>query len=449
MTYEGAYRRYQSLVRNRPWYEVESIKELMRGDKWANGFFRGLPELDLDATREATALQAVTDETLSIKRSGEPFADAYQTGLYLHVQPVEFWSRDKTKLYRGQRNSDWPTTASLFRPGPIEGSVRRQRLASLAGTLAEEFNLDSRHAFAASQHYSAEAIVPGGIGAVSTWLLDITWNPFIALSFATHNGKEGDVGAIYMLWLSEWEGQVGEIAPLDTLTLDLTRPRQQEAGFVDSAFPELFDDHIPFRLHFKQKASLEFEDPELGASRANLYPSGDEVCDAVRTWAQKEAMFGYPPRPSIALTLPPKALRVTPNPVSSWVEPEVFLSICRACLHGPAHRDFESHIRRLAVFHSWARFLYPMIKARGFYFGMPSLHGLTYGAQVAESYAAKKAPPTLRELTSDYKLNPVILQSLVDWVEAQWASGDASQDSLWRGTADANSFLDYLGSVDP
>ncbi|MEU0580197.1 FRG domain-containing protein [Streptomyces griseoincarnatus] len=421
----------------------------MRGDKWANGFFRGLPELSLDATREAAALQAATDATLSIKKSGKPFDDAYQAGLYLHIQPVEFWSRDKTKLYRGQRNSEWSTTASLFRPGPVDIIVRRQRLLSLAGTLAEAFHLDARHAFAATQHYSAEAVMRYGHGAVGTWLLDVTWNPFIALSFATHNGKVGDIGAIYMLWVSEWEGQLGGIAPLDVLTLDLTRPRQQEAGFVDSAFPELFDDHIPFPLRFKQRDGLEFEDPELGASRANLYPSGDGVCDVVRTWAQEEATNGQPPTPSVALALPPQALRVIPNPVSSWVEPEVFLSVCRQSMRRSTHKAFESHIERLASFHSWARFLRPMIKARGFQLGVPSLHGLTYGAWIAETCAEEGRCPSLRELTSDYKLDPGIRQLLADWIDSRWDRGAADRDALWHGNADVDSFLDSLTKVDP
>lgn len=295
MINEGVYRRYKKLVQGRLWHEVEAIKELMRGDRWASRVFRGLPGLEPHVIREVEDLQPIADAALAVNESGEPFDDAYQAGLYLHLQPYEFWSHDQTKLYRGQRDDTWETTASLFRPGPMDAPTRQKRLISLAGTLAHEFGLDDRHAFAAAQHYSSEAIVPGGPGAVATWLLDITWNPYIALSFATHGGRSDQMGVVSLLWVSEWEGKFGKTAPLDTLKLNnLTRPRQQEAGFIDSAFPELFDDYVPFRFLFKQKAGLEFEDPDLGASRANIYPANDEVCDAVQRWARLEVSSGHP-----------------------------------------------------------------------------------------------------------------------------------------------------------
>ena len=59
----------------------------------------------------------------------------------------------------------------------------------------------------------------------------MTWNPFIALAFATHGAVDGDLGVVALLSRPEWNSRLAAVAPLDLVELDLRRPRQQQAEY--------------------------------------------------------------------------------------------------------------------------------------------------------------------------------------------------------------------------
>jgi hypothetical protein len=452
MVHETAYRCYCELASGRSDNEVEWLKWVIRDEKRASLVHAGR-FVDEEAIRQAEALQPAWHEAAAIDRSSEPFEDAYQAGLWLHLQPYEYMCQDNvTKLYRGQRDADWPNISSLFRPTKTNPATRRARLLSLAGTLVDCLGLDVQHAFAASQHYSGEADIPSGYGAVATWLLDVTWNPFIALAFATHGAKSGGEGVISVIHAVEWREKLGAIAKLDIVELDLTRPRRQQAAFVNSRFPELLDDYVPFRLLFKQHNGLEFEDCSVGACRASMYPVNDPVCDVVRRWAEEEKANRRPPIPSTRLVLPPQAQRAASSKETWWVDPNVYLDLCHLQLERldcPLDASFsialDSHLKMLAAFHSWARALTPELRARGLLGWRPGLGGLTWGSSVARARATEGQPPDLMEMTSQYNtLDIDVRQRLVSWIRSNWQTSFAKQTSLRNGTADPTAFLSSL-----
>ena len=79
----------------------------------------------------------------------------------------------------------------------------------------------------------------------------MTWNPFIALALQRTAETANDVGVVAVL--SKEGGRtdcLGAVTPLDLTELDrFKRPHQQEAAFITSRYPELFEDYIPDRKY--------------------------------------------------------------------------------------------------------------------------------------------------------------------------------------------------------
>jgi hypothetical protein len=395
MTHEDIYRSYSAFIAGRE--DAWLLNSAIRSERDAAEAVRHrlLGEADL---RQARMLRSPWQAARDLDRSGAPFEDAYQAGLWLHLHEDRYFRRNTSvKLYRGQRNEAWATQASLFRPGPMAGARRRERLVSLASHLNRRFGLDDRHAFAASQHYGGEAAAVPGPGAVTTWLLDVTWNPFIALAFASYGAVDGDVAVVMAFDVTEWNDKLTGVADLDVLTLDgLTRPANQEAAFVDSAFPEVSDDYLPLTFRFVQHPGVEFDDAGTNASRNSLYPAGDPLCSAVQEWASQEAREATP-APAVPLSLPARAVRLEPNGPPRWVPPRVFADLCATSLgrlNDPpdtAARPLCDHLELLAVFHAHARQQEQH----------PGLGALGEAAWAAHQRALRAAPPDLPDMTRD------------------------------------------------
>ncbi len=450
--HEAVYRRYRELVAGRASHG-HVLESVIRGDPQHKRLVKahGAGVFSEAEIRCATDLRpAWRAAAHKGQAANDPFDDAYQAGFWIHLHQDRYVRQDNdSKLYRGQRNADWTNTASLFRPGKLSPELRRDRLLSLAGTLADRLGLDDTHTFAACQHYAEMARLDGddeGFGATSTWLLDVTWNPFIALAFATHGAVDGDLGAVALLSRPEWNSRLAAVAPLDLVELDLRRPRQQQAGFINSRYPELFEDYIPYRLYFRQHGGREFEDDGLGASRPNIYPVDDPVRDVVREWAEEEKRLGHPPPPPTVLALPEQATRPVPAR-AAWIDPGVYFQLCVASFESadevgtsdPTTR--RPHFELLAVFHSWARFLKPKLQLR-LHPWNPGLGGLLDGAWRAHMCAAAGLPANLATLTDQYNsLEDNCKRQLVTWVESRWRISPAARDSLWNGTADPAELL--------
>jgi hypothetical protein len=179
-------------------------------------------------------------------------------------------------LFRGQRVLEWNVIPSLFRSTRIE-----ERLAELTRTVrhlqAHLGPLNDLESVGLAQHYSREA-------DVSTWLLDVTWDPFVALFFASDGGQDGDVGIVQKLARAEWEelsaGGTNRLGAIHVVTVPATRRiSAQRALFVDTSHPAFLEQIVPYDLRFRQRTGVVFEDAwhEVPVTRTALFPPTDEV----------------------------------------------------------------------------------------------------------------------------------------------------------------------------
>jgi hypothetical protein len=134
--------------------------------------------------REAFFLQSVLYPSDRERPGGrhpdDPMEDVYAAAL--SMLPHGFWVESPTRdqLYRGQRHARWPTIPSLFRRKDVEGALDHlgkaiPRIQACVPATSEE------QAVAIAQHYSKEL-------GVATWLLDMTYDPRVALFFASDGG---------------------------------------------------------------------------------------------------------------------------------------------------------------------------------------------------------------------------------------------------------------------
>jgi hypothetical protein len=397
--HEADYRAYGDLIRGLTAGDRAHLDDVVRHPKQA-AQLRRLGLISPGDAARASALAPGWQEAKRVDADSMPFADVYQAGLWLHLTEDQYFRRAKPyKLYRGQRDVTWPTSASLFRnensnPPPER---RRERLISLAARLRDRMDCSEDEAFAAAQHYGGEANIVGGPGPVTTWLLDVTWNPFIALAFATHDGIEGDIGVVAAIDVSEWERKLGPIAAIRVVELDLLRPQQQEAAFIDSAVPELADDYLPLSFRFRQHAGLTFEDASVHATTQAIYPRDDPIIPIVQEWAREEVAQDLPPS-SAGLQLPAHVRMRRHGRPAGFVPAEVFrgaIECSLAQLTDPpdaSNEPLRTHIDLLGVFHSQAR--YHKLH--------PGLGALADGAWVAYERASHGQPSSLYAMTRQY-----------------------------------------------
>jgi FRG domain len=111
-----------------------------------------------------------------------PLEDVYAAAL--SMLPYGFWVErpDRDQVYRGQRNARWRTIPSLFRGEDMTGALDQLAIAA-ARIRATGLALDNEQVIAVAQHYSKKL-------NVATWLLDVTYDPRVALFFASDGGCE-------------------------------------------------------------------------------------------------------------------------------------------------------------------------------------------------------------------------------------------------------------------
>ena len=191
------------------------------------------------------------------------FEDVYQTAIYLKDcrHSSHIWYEDNRHFFRGQRNDQWKVIPTIFR-GAEQDTLIEQRFLSLShyvrGLREKLPSLTENQAVAIVQHYSTEL-------DLRTWLVDFTWDPFIALFFASSDGKEGDEGVIYQISQIEWDRLSAQgsniFGPIEIIEVPTVyRINTQKALFIRSLHPELFDKFSPYSIRFKQHKSLIFED---------------------------------------------------------------------------------------------------------------------------------------------------------------------------------------------
>ena len=229
----------------------------------------------------------------------EPLADVYQAALRMETFEPWHGNQGKRRIYRGQRNHLWPVVPKMFRgktsPVVRAGSIEsdfKEELDGICGYVrflqAKGQDITEEEGVAIVQHYSSEI-------KMGTWLIDFTWDPFVALFFASDGGQVDDIGKILYLGIGEWNrfsaggtnrlGSVRLIEPKGVPRIDA-----QHALFIDTSHPDLFEQFVPHSLYFRQIPGFVFEDEtrEPPVARAVLYPEND---------AYKEELLSAHPLP--------------------------------------------------------------------------------------------------------------------------------------------------------
>ena len=111
----------------------------------------------------------------------------------------------------------------------------------------------------------------------------------------------------------------------------------------------------------------------------------------------------------------------------------------------PAARD--PLLEQLAVFHSWARVLKPVLNLRNW---NPGIGGLLSGATTAHYAVARGSAVDLAELANQYNiLDDTCRRQLVNWIESRWKSGNADRALLRNGSVDLQDFSPDWRTSDP
>jgi len=233
------------------------------------------------------------------------FVNVYHCAVFLECNGA-FGADDKarTRLYRGERCFEWSTSARLYRTHK-DGTQRTQesvargldRLEALVDALTVEYPwLSEQQAIAIAQHYGGEVDSSSGCAVdVDTWLVDVTWDPWVALFFASLRGENGQVGIVKQISIPEMQELLGDrLAGMRIVRAPrIRRIRNQKGLFLDMPYPELLDEYSPVPLCFSQRQGMVFTDEALGVTHESMFPIEDEIRDSVLGWARE-----YDPRDS-------------------------------------------------------------------------------------------------------------------------------------------------------
>lgn len=294
--WQSVYRRYVRLERT--WSVADApepvarqfLRRIVHGHQTEPAILRefhsfGLAPPAPEALAEAFFLQSALypsdRERPGGRHADDPLEDVYAAAL--SMLPHGFWvvSPQRDQLYRGQRDARWPTVPALFRRKDVQDALRQlarviPRIQKCLPGISEE------QAIAVAQHYSREL-------EVATWLLDVTYDPRVALFFASDGGANGDIGAVTCVVQKEWNrlsaagtNRLGRLHVIDVP--GVLRIERQRASFLDTSHPELFDQYVAHTVWFRQMDGLRFEDPDADfpVTAEQIYPAMDSVVTALR-----------------------------------------------------------------------------------------------------------------------------------------------------------------------
>ncbi|MGH7800262.1 MAG: FRG domain-containing protein [Thermodesulfobacteriota bacterium] len=302
------------------------------------------PESEITKVRQ---LYRAVDET---SRAESPLEDVYQAALSILSDP-RFWDEDpEWRVYRGQRKP-WSTVPKMFRGNPTNEVLTKKmdQLASFCNVLHAQYPQfrDEYQRIAIAQHYSIEA-------DVETWLVDLTSDPFIALFFASLNGKEGDSGVVTAFLRKEWEelsaGGRNRLGDIKLIRVQgVPRIEAQKALFLNGSHPDLIEQYVAFEIRFRQKCGFIFEDPSREITKDNLLPESDPFRALAVDWKKYPSRLkgSLSVRPPENANQPLRALHYM-EIAQSWVE-EYSSSLQQPVILSPEARDL---LWRVCDFHA-------------------------------------------------------------------------------------------------
>lgn len=352
-TFERLLSKYRSAHTN-PEIGMQVLRQAMNPGRYSKRkvaseiqAFRLQVDLD-DGWEDVAALRDAYDPLSQLGYSAHtPAESVYQTAIQVRLLRLDdALNRDDAArwFYRGQRDHRWQTVPKIMRTLRDEAGssddVLEQRLQRVRHIVAcimrEELAKDDFEATAIVQHYSAEL-------GVSTWLLDVTASPWIALFFASDDGRAGEIGTLEYIERTEWMlfSNRGE-SVLGTLRMtspnSALRISNQQAFFLQAPHPEIFKDLSNRKLYFQQREGVVFESMafEQPLTRDLIYPMEDSMLVALRRL------------PSESL----EVKRLTWEPSSSMlraVDYEAYLPIARALLLNEVERCPAERERALCL----------------------------------------------------------------------------------------------------
>ena len=298
-TFERLLSKYRSVHTN-PEIGIQILRHAMNPFRYSKRnveseiqSFRLRVDLDLD-WQDILLLQDAFDPLSDLGYSEDaPAESVYQTAIQVRLQRLDdALNRDGVArwFYRGQRNHRWDAVPKIMRDlheeaassdeAKLEERVQRVR-SVVARIISAGLAKDDFEATAITQHYSSEL-------GVATWLLDVTASPWIALFFASDNGKTGEIGTLEYIERTEWmlfsndgESALGTLRA--TSPASVLRIRNQEAFFLQAPHPDLLKELSNRKLYFRQQEHVVFESMafERPLTRDLIYPTKDPTLDAL------------------------------------------------------------------------------------------------------------------------------------------------------------------------
>jgi FRG domain len=226
----------------------------------------------------------------------DPLEDVYQAALRMEISQVWLGNIGMRKIFRGQRRHVWKVIPRLFRiePDSLDNSdslimSRIKKINRIVRQIQASYQgISDEQGVAIVQHYSEEL----GTG---TWLIDFTWDPFVALFFASDGGQEGDLGIISYIGLGEFNrfsaGGTNRIGKIRVIEADgFPRIEAQKAIFLDTSHPDLYEQFVPHTLYFRQMCGLCFEDPARTppVTKSTIYPEKDPFIENMNNFQSLE-----------------------------------------------------------------------------------------------------------------------------------------------------------------
>lgn len=222
------------------------------------------------------------------RRRNEPFDDVYHAALcmiYSTRNGSLRWaeSPDRCRLFRGQR-AEWAIMPSLFRGPRDEAAIAEEiaRTTVLVRRIQRSLAQASEtQAVALAQHYSLEA-------GVRTWMIDTTWDPFVALHFASADGAAGEIGMVTSVKPGDWSDASllasEAVAPLHVVEVPgAARMASQRAVALSTTHPDMFEHCVAHVIRFRQRPGLVFRDDKMEPpiTRASFFPTDDPLASLV------------------------------------------------------------------------------------------------------------------------------------------------------------------------
>jgi hypothetical protein len=227
------------------------------------------------------------------RRREAPAQSVYQTAIQVRLQRLEEYrdiKGDQKYFYRGQRHVDWSTTPKILRDlrelddrsSQLESRLERAR-AIVVTLVSQGLAPDELTALAILQHYSNEL-------KCSTWLLDVSESPWVALFFASDGGRDRDIGTLEYISRSEWQHFSGRgtsrLGSLRQVSPDgILRIQNQRAFFIEAPHSDLYADLSAYTFYFRQQAGVVFESTAFTPPLARdfIYPGDDPILSRLKT----------------------------------------------------------------------------------------------------------------------------------------------------------------------